>query len=319
MAEYMDYNDYDYEFKNKRQKRNANIRLILAILFLVFVVVWTFTHLPENVRTSFGPVYSSEHKVGEKAQTKENEFVKFNGQFKNDQKTNFDDDFKKDYPNIYTLAKMPKLDIAKEKVQTFDEGGYFVIAYTYEVERQKDINGNYYDEGKTYIVGTTGVDFYIFKYNSNGGFSVEKPERFSVRLHANKDDLVPYIEKVYVKSESFRLNFYSLSVVVESDKELSETLTTLTLESGINKDEFEDNFFTKQQFVKSAENQDLIGTTELLDGGQRGDTTLKNRIALKTPSKSIEVGLNFDDSVYSKFESFSLPAIDGATYKIKVN
>lgn len=320
MAEYMDYNDYDYEFKTKKHRRNANIRLALAILFIAFVVVWTFTHLPENIRTGFDSVYSSEHTIGEKIDKNSgNEFVLFNNAFKNDEKVNFENDFKEKYPQISALATMKKLDISKEKVLTFDESGYFVIAYTYEVQREKDSNGNYYDEGREYIVGTTGVDFYIFEYDINGGFVINKPERFSIRLHAGQNDLVPYIEKVYVKSESFRLNFYSLSVVVKSENEISEIKTTVHLESGINKEEFEDNFFTSQQFVKSIENQDLIGTIENIKGGGRGDTYLNSRIALKTPMKEIEVGMNFDDAVYNKFIGYKIDEIKNGTYTIKVN
>lgn len=319
MAEYMDYNDYDYEFKSKKKKVYANIRLIVAILFIIFVVVWTFTHLPENVRTSFDSVYSSAHTIGEKQAVSENEFVGFNSEFENDKKVNFDDKFKKEYPQIYSLAKMPKLDITKEKVQTFDDGNNFVLAYTYEVERQKDANGNYYDEGKKYIVGTTGVDFCVFEYSTDGKFLISKPERFSIRLHAEQDSLVSYVEKVHVSSESFRLNFYSLSVVINLENEFDEIYTNIGFESGINKSEFENDFFIKKQFAKSSANQDLIGTIENIEGGQRGDTYIFSRIALKTPMKQVEVGLNFDDSVYNKFLEYSISEIKNATYTIKVN
>lgn len=320
MAEYMDYNDYDYDFKTKKQKRNANIRLILAFLFIIIMVVWMFINLPENVRTNFGPVYSSAHKIGEKIdKTAENEFILFKNTSKNDEKIKVDDDFKAKFPQIYSLAKMPKLEISKEKVQSFDENGYFVIAFTYEVERQKDPNGNYYDEGKKYIVGTTGVDFYIFKYSTDGEFSINKPERFSIRLHENQNELFPYIEKVYVKSESFRLNFYSLSLNIKSDKEISEVNTSINLESVINKSEAEKNFFTTQQFINSNDNQDLIGTAEITDGGKRDDTFIKNRFSLKTPMKEIEIGLNFNDAVYNKFLKYNVSEIKNATYTIKVN
>lgn len=320
MAEYMDYNDYDYDFKNKRQKRNADIRLILAILFIAVMVIWMFVRMPENVRTGFEPVYSSAHKIGEKAENSaSNEFVLFNKNFKNDEKINFDSDFKEKYPEISALAKTPKLDISKKKITAFDKNGYFVIATAYEVERQKDSNGNYYDEGKEFVIGTTGVDFYIFPYSTDGGFSISKPERFSVRLYANQNDLVPYIEKVYVKSESFKLNFYSLSLVVEADENISEVNTSVEFESVINKQEAEKNFFTSQQFVKSSDNQDLIGTAEILQGGKRDESFIKNRFVLKTPMKKAEIGLNFNDAVYSKFFKYSVSEIKNATYTIKVN
>ena len=67
MAEYMDYNDCNYDFKSKKQRRFANFRLILAALFLISVVVFVIIRLPENVRTSFGPVYSKSHFANEKA------------------------------------------------------------------------------------------------------------------------------------------------------------------------------------------------------------------------------------------------------------
>lgn len=320
MAEYMDYNDYDYDFKSKRQRRNANIRLVLAILFIAVMVIWMFVRMPENVRTGFEAVYSSAHKIGEKIENSaQNEFVLFNNSFKNDEKINFDSEFTEKYPEISALVKTPKLDISKQKVKAFDKNGYFVIATAYEVERQKDSNGNYYDEGKEYIIGTIGVDFYIFPYSTNGAFSVSKPERFSVRLHSNQDNILPYIEKVYVKSESFKLNFYSLSLVVEADENINEVNTSVELESVINKQEAEKNFFTSQQFVKSEDNQDLIGTEEISDGGKRDESFIKNRFVLKTPMKKAEIGLNFNDAVYNKFLKYSVCEIKNATYTIKVN
>lgn len=319
MAEYMDYNDYDYGYKTKRKKIFANIRLIIAIAFILFVVIWTWTHLPENVRTSFKSVYSSAHTIDETKDKKTNEFVSFNNTFNNDEKVNFDDDFKKKYPEIYALARMPKIDITKQQVKTFDIGGYFVIATTYEVNREKDSNGNYLDADKEYIIGTTGVDFYIFKYNTDKDFSIEKPKRFSIRLHAGKNDLMPYIEKVYVKSESFKLNFYSLSVVTESKTPFSEVVTVIDLESGINQKENENSFFTKQAFIKSVENQSIVKTIETLSGGERGDTTIQNRFSLQSSTAKAEIGINFDDTVYNKFEKFTIKSIKDATYTIKVN
>lgn len=319
MAEYMDYNDYDYEYKSKKQKRNANIRFAIAVLFIIFVVVWTITHLPENVRTGFKPVYSSSHKIGEKQSNKNNEFTKFDKAFELNTKVNFDDDFKQKYPEISSLVKTPKLEIAKGKVKTFDTGRHFILASVYEVERQKDANGNYYDDGLTYIVGTTGVDFYVFEYDTSESFIINKPERFSIRLHSKKDELMPTIEKVYVQSESFRLNFYTLSVIVESKNTLTNIQTKLNLESGINKSEFDKNFFTKQHFVKSNENQNLIKTIENIGGGQRGDTMLKTHISLLAEVNYAQVGIEFNDTVYNKFLSFEIPEFKNATYKIKVN
>ena len=66
MAEYMDYNDVEIGYKSKRHKIFSTIRFYIAVAFLLFVVIWTFTHLPENVRTNFQSVVSSAHKIGEK-------------------------------------------------------------------------------------------------------------------------------------------------------------------------------------------------------------------------------------------------------------
>ncbi len=319
MAEYMDYNDVDYGYKTKRKRIFANIRLVIAIVFILVVVIWTWTHLPENVRTSFKSVYSSDHKIGETLKSEKNEFVSFNKKYKNDETVVFDEKFLKDYPEISKLARMTKLEITKQKVNTFDIGGYFVIAQTYEVNREKDSNGDYYDTDNEYIIGTTGVDFYIFKYSTDENFSIGKPERFSIRLHAGQNDTVPYIEKAYVKGESFKLNFYSLSVVVKADKEFSNVYTDINLENGITRKEDENNYFIKQTFIKSSENKDLIGTSECLDGGKMGDTKINSRFELNTPMSKAEIGLNFEDEIYNKFLSFSIKPIENATYTIKVN
>lgn len=320
MAEYMDYNDYDYGYKTRRKKIFANIRLVIAILFIVGAVVFTITNLPDNVRTDYDPVYSSTHKIGEKIKTETNEFVSFNKKFKDEDMVNFNADFEKEYPEIYKLAHMPKKEITKQKVKTFDNGdGYFVLAYTYEVTRQKDANGNYYDDDKEYIIGTTGVDFYIFKYDLTDALTIYKPERFSIRLYTGQNDLVPYIQKVYISSDRFRLNFYSLSVVVQSDSEFSELTSTVSFESGINKSQYDNEFFTKQQFIKSDDNQDLIGKYNTTDGGQRGDMLVENEFLIKSPVKKAIIGINFDDAVYNKFASYKLSGVKGAVYTIKVN
>ncbi len=319
MPEYMDYNDYDGGEKTKRQKILSNISCILSAAFLIFIVVWTFTHLPENVRTKFGPVYSSAHKVGEKVEKTQNEFLEFDKNFEVDKIVVVDDEFKKTYPKIYSIARATKLDLSEKSVKTYDLGEHFVIATAYEVKRQKDANGNYYDNGKKYITGTVGVDFYIFEYSSKDGFEIKMPERFSLRFTKNSTDLVPTIQKVYVESDSFRLNFYSLSILVESKDEFKKVNTDLNLLEGINKQEFEKRFFIKSQFVKSVENKDLINLIETKGGGERGDKFVTSSISLATPVKVAEIGLNFEDSTYNKFSSFKVSAIENATYKIKVN
>ena len=65
MAEYMDYNDYDYGYSTKKKRIFANIRLIVAIVLLISIVLWVVIREPQNVRTDFSSVYSSEHKIAE--------------------------------------------------------------------------------------------------------------------------------------------------------------------------------------------------------------------------------------------------------------
>lgn len=319
MAEYMDYNDYDYGFKSKKQKIKANIRLIIAILFLVCVVVFVIIRMPENVRTDFDPVYSNTHTVGEKKGTGKNEFAVFYEKYSDNDTLLFDEEFKNNYPNIYSLLYLEKKELSKGEVKAFDSDGYFVIARPYEVSRDKDLNGEYYDKDKTYIIGITGVDFYIFKYDIGENFKIEKPFRFSVRLHSDINTAVPYVERVYVKSDSFRLNFFSLSVEVTDEKDFDEITTNLTLTDGINKSEFENEFFIKQQFVKTTDNQDLISAFEKDAFGKRGDKSAETSFDFSTSVKKAEVGIKFDDTVYSKFNGFEIKNVQNRKYRIKVN
>lgn len=319
MAEYMDYNDYDYGFKSKKQKLKANIRLIIAIAFLICVVIFVIVRMPENVRTSFGPVYSKTHTAEEKAKKSGNEFTTFYEKFDDNDTVAFDENFKTEYPNIYSLVYQDKKEISKGEVKTFDEGGYFVIAKPYQVSRDKDLNGDYYDEDKTYLIGITGVDFYIFKYEVGETFRIENPYRFSIRLHNEINTAIPYIERVYVKSESFRLNFYSLSVEVSDENGFDNITTSLTLTEGINKSEYENEFFTKQQFVKNSDNADLVSAYEKTAFGERGDKGVKTKFDFSTSVKKAEVGINFDDTVYSKFDYFEISGIKNGNYRIKVN
>lgn len=320
MPEYMDYNDYDGGEKTKRQKILSTISCILSAAFLIFIVIWTFTHLPENVRTNFEPVYSSAHKTDEPEKASRNAFLEFNSAYSEGEKVVVDKDFKSNaYRKIYELTQVSKLDLAKDKIDTFNIGNTFVVVRTYEVERQKDANGHYYDENKDTIIGTLGFDVLIFEFDTKDGFVINNPKRFSMRYHNKINDLVPTIEKVYVESESFRLNFYSLSIVVESENEFDKVYTNLNLSEGINKKEFENQFFVTSQFAKSKENKDLMNLIETKKGGERGDKFVSSAVSLSAPIKFAEIGINFDDAFYNKFSSFKVDAIENATYKIKVN
>ena len=122
---------------------------------------------------------------------------------------------------------------------------------------------------------------------------------------------------MYVESESFRLNFYSLSVVVESETEFNGVKTTLNLQEGINKKEYEKQTFVKTQFAKSKEQKDLI-KTYFAENTERGDKKITTTFNIQNTNYA-EVGIEFDDALYNKFESFKIDEIKNATYKIKVN
>jgi len=319
MPEYMDYNDVEIGYKSKKHKIFSSIRFYISIIFLLFIVIWTFTHLPENVRTKFGPVYSSAHKVGEQKVKSRNAFLEFNSAFSVDEKVNVDKEFKSGrFDAILKLTQVSKLDLAKDKIDTFNIGDTFVVVKTYEVERQKNANGSYYDENSDKIIGTLGFDVLIFKFDTTEGLVIEKPERFSIRYHNKINQLVPTIEKVYVNNESFRLNFYSLSVVAESKNGIDNVKTTLNLSEGINKQEYENQTFVKNQFVKTKENKDLIKTI-LTEDGNRGDRKVCNTITLNQNATYAEIGINFNDNLYNKFLNFKVETEKQVTYKIKVN
>lgn len=318
MAEYMDYNDYDYGYSTKKKRIYANIRLVVAIVLLLSIVLWVVFREPENIRTDFSSVLSSPHKISEKIKG-ENEILNFAKSFEIDDTANFTEDFKKNYPTIYNWLYMPKAEIAKNKVKTFDNNGYFAIASTYQVQRDKDTNGKYFDENKKYLVGTTGLDIYLFKYDTKDDFTVYKPEKISVYLHNGEDDVIPYIERVHISADRFRLNFYSLSIVVESDETFDSLFTTLDLESGINKKQYEQEYFNGISFVNNASNVSLLGKKITISGGKLGDTHLTQKLECSTETDYACVGLKFEDVLYNKFESYSIGNIKGATYKIKVN
>ena len=131
MAEYMDYNDVEIGYKSKRHKILSNIKFYIAVVFLLFVVIWTFTHLPENVRTNFESVLSSAHKIDDKKTKKLNDFVIFNSNFEIDEKRIVDKAFKESYSRIYKLTQVSKLELAKDKIDTFNIGNTFVVVRTY--------------------------------------------------------------------------------------------------------------------------------------------------------------------------------------------
>ena len=318
MAEYMDYNDYDYGYSTKKKRIFANIRLVVAIVLLLSIVLWVVFREPENIRTDFSSVLSSPHKISEEIKGK-NEILNFANSFDIDDTENFSEEFKKNYPTIYNWLYTPKAEIAKNKVKTFDSNGYFAIASTYQVQRDKDTNGAYFDENKKYLVGTTGLDIYLFRYDTKDDFTVHKPEKISVYLHNGKDDVIPYIERVHIPADRFRLNFYSMSVVVESEEKFNFLDTQLTLESGINKKQYESEYFSKIVFLNGKSNTSLLNEVVVTSGGKRADAYIEHKVECSTDTEYACVGLKFEDELYNKFESFSVKNLKGATYKIKIN
>ena len=319
MAEYSDYDDSIYDeldHVGKAKKFRSWIPTILSVLFLASVVIFVIVRMPKTVRTKFDTVTSSEHTVGENGDYNKNEFYKLKSALDNDETFTVDDKFKEEYPNVYKLIKSSKKDIAQNTVYSFDEDNILTIAQVYIISEDSTAQTSKDDHS---ITGNVCVDIVNVKYSStdDGQITLENPDRFSISYMSSQNAGVNTLSSHYVKSDSFRLNFYTLSVKLISAKKdnYKSVNMMLTLSDAITKEEAENNTFGKAVTLVGSDGK----SDEIISGGERGDLSIEKQLISGDLATTATVKIFFDDVMYRKFDNISVKANKGDRFAISIN
>lgn len=319
MAEYSDYDDSIYDeldHVGKAKKFRSWIPTILSVLFLTSVVIFVIVRMPKTVRTKFDTVTSSEHIVGENGDYNKNEFYKLKSMLDNDETFTVDDKFKEEYPNVYKLIKSSKKDIAQNTVYSFDDDNILTIAQVYIISEDSTAQTSKDDHS---VTGNVCVDVVNVKYSStnDGQITLENPDRFSISYMSSQNAGVNTLSSHYVKSDSFRLNFYTLSVKLISAKKdnYKSVNMTLTLSDAITKEEAENNTFGKAVTLVGSDGK----SDKTISGGERGDNSIEKQLISGDLTTSATVKIFFDDVMYRKFDNISVKANKSDRFAISIN
>lgn len=319
MAEYSDYDDSIYDeldHVGKAKKLRSWIPTILSVLFLASVVIFVIVRMPKTVRTKFDTVTSNEHTVGQNEDYKLNEFFKIKTALDDEQTFTVDDSFKKEYPNVYKLIKLSKKDIAQNTVYSFDENNVFTIAQVYITSEDSTAQTSENDRS---VTGNICVDIVNVKYSSNqdGQITLENPERFSISYLSSQNAGVNTLSSHYVKSDSFKLNFYTLSLkLISAKKENYKSVDmALSLSDAITKEEAENNTFGKAVSLVGSDGK----SDKIISGGKRSDTSIEKKLVSGDLATTATVKISFDDTMYRKFDNISVKSNIGDRFAISIN
>ena len=315
----MDYNDYD-DRKTKGQKIRSAIVVTLSILWILFLVVLVIVRNPKNVRTYFKTVKSEIHFINENSDYQNNQFFQLKEEIEQDNTLKIDKDFKAKYPAIYQILMLNKKEIAKGEVLSFDDNGYFTLAMPYVVSFDNVIADDFVDSDE--LFGILGLDFISFSYTSKGNnLTFNAPTRFSIRFHKRLDNPSWYVENKDIETKSFKLNFYSLSLLLSSNKEFENLQYTTQLNQPITKKESEKNIISKNFSLYSLEDEREKKINDVkITGNSTGDKYLTFENTVPKGEKQLKLIVNFNDIMYQKFESLKLDFLkDDVNFQVVVN
>lgn len=319
MAEYMDYNDYSGEFKSKRSKIISNIGLVLSIVFLAALVLFIIFRSPDNVRTHYGPFESAEHSVNESFDSSKNQFLLFDEEYADDEQILPNDEFISKYPNIYRMMCSTKTEISKNNAVFFEQDGCLTAAIAY-VSAQDRVSAGVTETDDS-LRGIMGIDFVTIPYyTKDGSLIIEEPVRYTIKYYTGEAYPIKYIEKEYADPERFKLNYYSISVGIDSDEQMNYLDCKAVLYDAINKQESLSNEFSDKFTDQNA----IFDVPELISGGERGDFELAYRYNLiydlNETDEKMSIRINFDDKMYAKLDRLEFkPNTNDYIYTITIN
>lgn len=315
MTEYMDYDDTIYDeldHKSNGKKIRSWISTIIAVAFLIGCVVLVIVRMPRNVRAKFSAVSSSEYTVGESVKnTDKSPMYRLYQRMTNGEKVTVNADFAKENKFFSDLLDESVQNEKQSKVYHNDNNGILSVVQCYWL---KNMSGS----GQTgeNAAKQMSADILMLPYSSaDSKITFEQPIRFSVTYYRGNG--MNFIESKYVKVDEFRLNFYKISVEVKSaeNDNISDMTAKLVLTDGINKKEYENRTFEKYMTLSNGDEK----KTELLSGGEVGDTHVEQRLYAENIATSIKAQISFDDTLYHKFDRFEMSAKNGDKFTVTIN
>lgn len=315
MAEYMDYDDTIYDeldHKSKSKKIRSWISFIIAVVFLLSCVVLVIVRMPENVRAKFSAVSSAKYTVGDTVGSMDKSpMYQLYQQMTKDEKVTVNDEFAKNNKFFSDMLSQAIQNGKQTKVYHNDNNGILTVVQCYGLKRMSG-SGEVSENSDKQM----DADILMLPYSSaDNKITVSQPIRFSVAYYCGSG--MNFIKSKYVRTEEFRLNFYKISIDVKSGKNdnIADTTVKLALSDGISKKENENRTFEKYMTVQNGDGQ----KTELISGGDIGDTEVEQRLYAGNIATSIKTELKFDDTLYRKFERFEMSAEKGDQFTVTVN
>ena len=169
--------------------------------------------------------------------------------------------------------------------------------------------------------GIMGIDFVTIPYyTKDGSLIIEEPVRYTIKYYTGEAYPIKYIEKEYADPERFKLNYYSISVGIDSDEQMNYLDCKAVLYDAINKQESLSNEFSDKFTDQNA----IFDVPELISGGERGDFELAYRYNLiydlNETDEKMSIRINFDDKMYAKLDRLEFkPNTNDYIYTITIN
>ena len=307
MAEYMDYDDtlYDASEHSKRAKIKSWISIILSVAFLLSAVIFVIVRSPKNVRTKFDAVTGAWHEINsddlKNADAYKNgEFYKLYTAFQNDETFKYNESFKEEFKSVYEVISADKKQLSTEKVYSFEQENSLILALPYVLTQDKTAKAS---ENDNSVRGTIGTDIVIIPYTVTADNSAQilNPIRYSLCFY-NETTGARYIESRYVKSDSFRLNFYKISIEIEDKKNIKSVDAKLTLSDAISKENADKLTFYNAISLKHGDEKSY----KTISGGNRADFDITKHLVSANTQTDATVIINFDDDIYDNFKSFEV-------------
>lgn len=312
MPEYMDYNSSS-DFKTRKQKIRSNIALLLSVLFILSVVVWIIVRSPDNVRSHFETTSSKFYTLNENKYG-ENEYLKLLKELEKGELL-VDKNFEEKFTNVYKQINLGKSDISKDKVNLFEGENSFVLTKTFVISRDTDTNGNFLDDEYEKVMGVVGLDVLIIKHNSsNGILEINAPIRYTLKFNTRYNIGRKFVALGDFEQDRFRLNFYNLNLIFQSQKQFGELDFRMNFKEIISKEQAQKGRLPKKLSISA---QQIERT--LVAGNKFADKFLELNYRFENTSQS-KLRIEFDDEMYRMFDSVKFSGLGSKTkYKIVLN
>ena len=300
MDDYM-YHDYDSEPSEKtgtRAKVRSIIGTVLILCWFAAIAVWLILRDTDNIRTDFKETAFSKHSFSETVIEGDNEFLSLEKALAGGRSLLADKEFKSKYPLFYSMITADGLNSSEKKLVADDKNGYMTLCEPYISSQKQSQSG---------FCGIIDIDVLLLPYTvADGSLGIGQPQRLSFSCDLTDAIGVASVSIKESRADSFRLNFYDLSIETDCG---GDVLYTLDLCEYPTKSECDD----KTLFSKITAD----GETGTLTGGN--DPTSKQISGKITLGDGGRLKLGFDKLMYRKYGGFTVSMDKNASFEIILN